>query len=487
MNENQTKNRSARMGLLTLLTALLLAAVLLLANLLTAALPADVKTLDLTDNKMFSVSDSTKREVAKNGTAIKIYLVSINGEKGLADEGVHLHTFLGNLAAVNKKISYSIVDPLKDTEFISAYSFGDEIGNLSVVVESELRAYHIPYSDFFSYYIDQVGKVSESDAMYYYYYYGVTPYYGFDGESLMLSAISYVSNTELPTIYTLSGHSEGDVATNAASMFKALNVTPVTLSLASGTPVPTDCDLLVINAPQTDITVAEATLLCQYLAGGGAILLTTAPNVSSLPNFGTVTAYMSLYGTDGIVTEESSQHYYNASYPYYLNPIAGSHALTGSATSVLLPFAHSIEFATELPTGTEVTPLFTTSESAYIIPLEASTPEKPEGAETASFCVGAVATNANGGTLVWIPCTNFLSDTADGMSSGGNGALLGNAVTWLCGEIEAAPTAPVLPLVTETLTVNAITAGLLSFLITIVIPCAIVGFGIFHIIRRKKR
>ena len=484
---NQTKNRTTRMGLLSLLTAVLLAAVLLVVNLLTASLPADIKTLDITDTKMFSVSDSTKREIAKGTTPIEIYLVSTNGEKSLADEGMHLHTFLSNLAAVNRNISYAIVDPLKDTEFISGYSFGNEIGNLSVIVESELRAYHIPVSDFFSYYIDQVGKVSESDAMYYYYYYGVTPYYCFDGEALMLAAISHVSNTELPTVYALSGHSEGDLATTAADMLKTIGVSPVALSLSSGTPVPEDCDLLVISAPQTDITAAEAALLCAYLTKGGAILLTTAPNITSLSNLGTVTAYMALHGTDGIVAETDSQHYYNSSYPHYLVPKIHATDMTEGVSSVLLPVTHGIVSDLDLAAGMTVTPLLSTSEIAYQLPLDATSPEKPEGAQTASFCVGAVSENAAGGKLVWIPCTNFLSDAANEVSSGGNGTLLQAVITRVCGKTEAPPSAPVLPLVTQTLTVNTATAGFLSFAMVILLPASIVSFGIFYVVRRKRR
>lgn len=484
---NQTKNRTTRMGLFTLLTAVLLAAVLLAVNLLTASLPTDIKTLDITDTKMFSVSDSTKREIAKGTTPIEIYLVSTNGEKSLADEGMHLHTFLGNLAAVNKNISYAIVNPLKDTDFISRYSFGNEIGNLSVIVESELRAYHVPVSDFFSYYIDQVGKISESDAMYYYYYYGVTPYYCFDGEALMLAAISHVSNTELPAVYTLSGHSEGDLATTAAGMLKTIGVSPVALSLSSGTPVPEDCDLLVISAPQTDITAAEAALLCDYLAKGGAILLTTAPNITSLPNLGTVTAYMALQGVDGIVAETDSQHYYNSSYPHYLAPNIHATDMTEGVSSVLLPVTHGIVPAADLAAGMTVTPLLSTSESAYLIPLDATSPEKPDGAQTASFCVGAVSEISSGGKLVWIPCANFLSDAANEVSAGGNGTLLHAVVTQICGETEAPPSAPVLPLVTQTLTVSTATAGILSFVMIVLLPAGIVGFGIFHVIRRKRR
>lgn len=475
------------MGLVTLVTALLLVAVLIVANLLIAALPTDVRTIDITDTKLYSVSDSTKREIAKTDSAINVYLISTGGEKALSDEGFHLHTFLGNLATVNKKISYAVVDPLKNTEFISGYSFGNEIGNLSVVVESDLRAYHIPFSDFFSYYVDQIGKVSETDAMYYYYYYGVTPYYCFDGEALLLSAINHVTNTDLPMIYTLSGHSEGDVTGNASAMLKALNISPVSLSLSSGESVPEDCDLLIINSPQTDITDVEAALLCKYLAKGGTVLLTTSPEISKLPNLTSVTTYMSLHGTDGIVADGDSQHYYNSNYPYYLIPKISGHQATEGVSSVLLPVAHNIVASATLPAGTTVTPLFSTSDSAYIVPLDATTPEKPEGAETAAYCVGAISESAEGGALIWIPCTNFFFDAANEMSASGNGTLLNNIVTWVCGESEAAPTAPVLPLVTQTLTVSTATAGILSFLVTLVLPGTIIGFGIFHVIRRKKR
>lgn len=475
------------MGLLTLAIALLLVSILIVTNLLIAALPTDIKTIDITDTKLYSVSNSTKREIAKNDSAVTIYLISTGGEKALSDEGFHLHTFLGNLAAVNKKILYTVVDPLKNTEFLSGYSFENEIGNLSVVVESDLRAYHIPFSDFFSYYLDQVGKVSETDAMYYYYYYGVTPYYCFDGEALLLSAISYVTNTELPVIYTLSGHSEGDVTGNSSAMLKTLNIAPVTLSLSTETAVPADCDLLIVNVPQTDITEAEAALLCKYLAQGGSILLTTSPEISRFPNLGSVTTYMSLHGTDGIVTDGDSQHYYNSSYPYYLIPQINKHQATNGVSSVLLPVAHSIVASPALPSGTTVTPLFSTSNSAYIVPLDATTPEKPEGAETAAYCVGAISENAEGGALIWIPCTNFFFDKANEMSASGNGTLLNTIVTWVCGESDSAPTAPVLPLVTQTLSVNKTTAGILSFMVTLVLPGAIVGFGIFHTLRRKKR
>jgi hypothetical protein len=228
-------------------------------------------------------------------------------------------------------------------------------------------------------------------------------------------------------------------------------------------------------------------LLCNYLAEGGAILLTTTPESISMPNLTTVTSYMAMYGVDGIVTEDDGTHYYNSSYPYYLVPIVGSHAVTASVSTVLLPVAHGIEFAETTPTGAVFTPILTTSDAAFVIPANASTPEKPEDAETKSFCVGAVSEISGGGRLIWIPCINYFSDTADGMISGANSVLLSSVVTWTCGSATIAPTANILPLVTETLTVTTTTARLLSLMLTIVMPIAIVALGIFTSVRRKRR
>lgn len=480
-------DRTTKKGAAAFVIALLALVALILLNLLAAQLPTDKKIADLTDEHIYSVSDATKREIVKTPAPVKIYLLSTGGDASLSDEGIHLHTFLGNLASISKKISYSIVDPMKDTAILERYEFGAELNNLSVIVESELRAQHIPFSDFFSYYIDQVGKVSENDAMYYYYYYGVTPYYCFDGEALMLSALHYTTSTEIPTIYLLTGHNEGDLNSTAPSMLSAITANVKALSLTSGVSIPADCELLIVNAPQTDLSAAEAILLSQYLASGGTILLTTTPEITKMTNLTSVTATMSLHGFEGIVADENSDYQYNPNYPHYLLPAISEHPFTEGVASVMLPITHAIDciggFA-NAPKG--VTPLFTTSGSGYIVPLDAQSAAKPEGATTASLCVGAISENDAGGMLIWIPCTNLLTDTVNGMNAG-NGTLFTNIVSTVCGETKAAPTAPVLPLVTKTLTVEAPTARAISLILTVLLPLSFIGFGIFRTVRRKRR
>lgn len=486
MNDmKKATDRATKKGISALTLALILLAALIAVNCLLALLPADKKVIDLTSDRIFSVSDATKREVAKTPVSVKVYLLSTNGEAGLSEEGVHLHTFLGNLAAVSNKISYTLVNPSEDTSILERYEFSSQLANLSVIVESGLRSYHIPYSDFFSYYVDGVGKVSESNAMYYYYYYGVTPYYCFDGEALMLAALHYTTSTNVPTAYVLTGHSEPDITSTAATMLSTVAMNVKTLSLTSGAPVPANCDLVIVNAPQTDISASEAALLLAYVQKGGSIFLTTTPDIVTMPNLASLAAAFGLAPVSGIVAEENSQYYYSADYPYYLLPAPVSHALTDGLSSVSLPFSHAIGIANA--SAASISPILTTSDSAYLIPLDSETATKPEDAVNGTYCLGAVAEASNGATLIWIPCTNFLSDTADSMASGGNSMLFSSCISYTCGSAEAAPTASVLPLVTETMTVEVGTARIISLILTILLPAALVGFGILHTIRRKRK
>ena len=489
MNDSnkEYRNRMSKNGLITLAIAAILLIILIIANLAASALPADIKGLDMTDNKMYSVTDSTKRTLAKTDTAINIYLICQGGEASLVDTGVHLDAFLDNLAAVSNKISYTLIDPLVKTDFLAKFDLSTEsVENLSVIVESALRSRLISPSDFFSYYIDGVGKVTESNVMYYYYYYGLTPSYVFDGESLVLSAISYVTDPNLPTVYALSGHSETALTTTLTEQLDAININASTVTLTELSALPADCDLLVINAPQTDLTDNEVSLLLNYLRAGGSIMMITTPDAATFPNLSRVAAAMGLSAEQGFIIETDGNHYYSAQAPYYLIPQATSHTITESGSNLLLPFAHGINIADSLPAGVSATPLYTTSSSAYTVPIDAETIEMPEGAEAHSFCVGAVAENTIGAKLIWIASNGFTSDSMNQAVSGGNYTAFVACTNWVCGESDI-PSAPPLALATGTLSVSAASAGLLSVILIFILPLLFIGYGLFCVIRRKKR
>jgi len=491
MNDSikEYRTRLAKNGLMTLLIALLLAVVLILVNVLVSALPPNKKKIDMTSNKMYSVTQSTQREIARIDQKVSIYLIATGGKAALADEGYQLNTFLANAAAVNKKITYTVIDPITQAEWLESTAFaGESLGNLSVIVQTDLRYRHIPYSDLFSYYIDQLGKISQSDIFYYYYYYQLEPYYVFDGEAMLLGALSYVTNENIPTVYTITSHSETALSNTVLSQFDAANIDTKSLTLESA--IPDDCSLLIINAPQSDYSSDELAILGEYITSGGCILLTTTPDINRFPNLHSFAAGMGLIAESGIVVEQNSEYYYSASnnaYPYYLLPQKGTHTILDGTANVIIPLSHSIDCTKGAPAGITVTPLFTTSSAAYMVSTDSASAEKPEGAEERAFCVGAVAENQNGGQLLWIASYHFLNDTINQAASGGNYSFLTKLATQQGAGQTEAPTADLLPMITPKLTVEPGASGALSILLIIVIPLVIIIVGMLYRLRRKKR
>ena len=135
-----------------------------------------------------------------------------------------------------------------------------------------------------------------------------------------------------------------------------------------------------------------------------------------------------------------------------------------------------------------VTELFTTSDSAYLVDLNAETIDLPEGQEPAKHVVGVVASSTNGSAVVWISSPGFTDDAASSYVAGGNFIYFLSAVKWLCGaeENESTVFAPI-TLSTSHLTLTAATASLWSILLIFVLPIAVLAFGFVYWMKRRKK
>ena len=123
------------------------------------------------------------------------------------------------------------------------------VANNSLVVESGDKSRYIGYDNIYqvdtgSYYT--TGSVSQS----------------FDGEGQITSAIDYVVSTDLPQVYLLSGHGEAEPSQTLSDELQRSNYETVSdFSLLNVDSIPEDCDLLLINAPTSDISDEELTML----------------------------------------------------------------------------------------------------------------------------------------------------------------------------------------------------------------------------------
>ncbi len=489
------KQKTTQQGLRVFLVTLLLIIGLVVVNLLVGLLPKSVTEIDISSDKMYSVSNTAARSLSKLKEDVTVYYLAPGGETSLVDATLHTKLFLDKLADCSSRISFRVVDTIESPTFAASLGLTEAVADHSIVVKSTKRTRVIGQEDLFYYYIEGIGKMTAAEAQQTVYmiqmYYGqtVTPSYHFDGEGQLMSAISYVTTDSLPKIYTLDGHTELALSATLAEQLSLQNMELSTLTLMKADAVPSDCDLLILNCPQADLTEAEAAKIADYLEEGGRLMLISVPGTSTFPNLLSITAKYGLSVEEGILIEENSNYYYQL--PYYLFPSPStSHEITASLAAssyLLLPSAHGIKIEQMLPSGVTVAELFATSNTSYLVDINAETIERPEGQEATKHTVGAVATAENGSSLVWISSFGITDDGANSYTAGGNQAYFLSAVKWLCQTEDEISVYTPITLTTPRLTITAASAGLWSIVLIFLIPAAILGTGFVYWLKRRKK
>ena len=477
LEQKKTSVRGLRMCLLCAIAL----ALVLVANTLASLLPKHLTSLDISPDKRYSVSDTAKRAFSKLDEKIDVSLLIYGGEDALSEDSLHVSIYLERLCEYSKFASFEVVDLQNNIEL------AETVANNSILVRSGKRERIIPLDSFFYLYIEGIGKVTTEEAQLYYSYYGdsLSMAYLFDGEPLMLGALSYVTANELPKIYTLSGHNETALSSDLLETFSSNNMDSASLTLTSSG-VPADCSVLFINLPTSDLSITEAAMVAEYMSNGGMIILVTAPSTpSALPNLMAIAGAYGLEAIDGIVIEGNSNYYYQA--PYYLIPGVGTTDGTdASSDRTMLPFAHSISIKDSMPSGVKAITLLATSAQAYIIPTDATSMEKPADQNAKAHNVGVIAKSQNGSSILWISSEGITDDNANSYVSGGNYSFLSSITAWMCDPPTASTGTPI-ALSVDFLTVPTSSATVISILLIIAIPLTIGIGGFVYWLRRRKK
>ena len=212
-------------GYATLLTAFVLA-ILIIVNLVVGQIPFKI---DLTENRLFSLSDQTDTILKNLDQEIQIIgLYKTGSEDKVFDE------ILQKYRRKNKNITITYVDPVKNPTFSSKYTKdGTTLRDGSYIVECGDRFKVIDYYDIFNVRTDQYGNTrAESLAL----------------EERVTSAIQYVTAEELPVVYLLEGHMEQSLPYDLRKKMELENYEIKNLSLLTEDEVPSDAAILMIIA-----------------------------------------------------------------------------------------------------------------------------------------------------------------------------------------------------------------------------------------------
>ena len=455
-------------------TAILAAAIVLavLLNLLVGALPKKYTEFDLSEAKMYTLGDSSKKLVQSLDQDVTVYYLCETGS-----EDAILTKLLDHYADESSHFRWEQKDPAIYPTFAAQYGASDVSTGSLIVVSGENNVvldaadlYEYDYSDYYT-----TGSANVT----------------FGGEKQITSAIYKLTAAEETYAYYTTNHGEQALTSSLTEALEAQNTTAQPLDLLTST-IPDDCDLLIINDPTSDFAsdglVDEISQLQTYLENSGRVLLTTN-GYDETPNLDAVMAQFGLAREAGLVVEGDSSHALYG-YPYSLFPDYGttdeSTALDGvnRSTHVMLSVAQGITI-TETD-GVTAESLLNTSEDAYskLNFDTSSTTDKENGDTDGPFSLAVWARNeTTGAEVIWIGCPNMDNEQLY-QSIPGNLTFLQGCAASMVGQdilidtkaLEASP-----------ITISASTATTLGLVFVFVLPAAVLIAGAVVVLLRRRK
>lgn len=137
---------------------------------------------------------------------------------------------------------------------------------------------------------------------------------GYKAEASLSGAINYVTMDLVPTIYLTTGHSEVALEqefTTLESLLKYNGFEVKEIDLSTSGNVPEDASVVVMLAPQNDLTAPEAEKLLAYLRTGGGFLFAAGPfSTTPMTNVNKVLSDYNMQLMNDRVRENDTDRYF---------------------------------------------------------------------------------------------------------------------------------------------------------------------------------
>lgn len=449
-------------------------AVSVFANLLVNELPDKYTNFDITSQKLYSLSDTTKEFTQNLTDDINIYVLQDEKNK---DEV--LDSTLKKYEALSKHINVTYKNPVKSPNFYKQYTSGD-ISLNSVIVEGQKRYKVIDYSDIYETEVDP-STYQENTT-------------GYDGEGQITSALDYVTREDMPKAYAIEGHDEQALDSGFQSAIEKQNITIESLNLLNVDKIPQDAEFVMVMAPKSDFSEEDANKVIEYAKNGGKLFVTTAlvENIEkSMPNFQKILDCYNTKIVNGTIIETDANHYYQD--PTYLLPDVQDTFLTDGVYQkkyAFMPYAQGIT----VDENDDVTliSLLKTTDTAYskIDLSNAQSLEKTMEDQSGPFDVGVYVKKTYGdkeASLFLFSSINFFTDQADKMVANANLKIFTNCISEYIKSTESAIVIPSKSYTEETLTISSGYALGIGLLLAVILPITLMVIGLVVWLNRRKK
>lgn len=456
----------------------MIAVVLVIAvflNLAVSSLPDSYTTVDVTSQKLYSLTATTKKMLKELSEDVTIYV--INAEN---NQDTLVGKTLESYADLSDHIEVVYKDPVVSPDFYKEYT--DSISINSLIVECGDRFQVINYSDLYAY--DFNSSTYQQTVS------------GYDAEGLLTSAIAYVTGENTSAVYRLEGYGEQTLEPAFSDGVKKENVVLENLTLLTSEGVPENATGVMILSPTNDLNEDDAQKLIDYLNRGGKIFLSTSYKEhfsEEMPNLTKVLNYFGLSIGDGLIVEQDESMMYQS--PLYLLPEVEADSLTQNVFGktydfVMMPYTQPILI--DETEGVTVTQLLSTSQSAYSKTglNESGELKKADGDPEGPFAVGVHAEKAldseKTAEIIVYSSDMLFTEVSNRYTMDNNLTLFTNAMSTMAGKTESI-SIPVKSYQAEVVTVPMASSVRLAVLFMGIIPAASLVIGIVIWVRRKKR
>lgn len=472
--------KSMKNKFLTKNTILYLIAIILLALFILLCYITNkykLPTFDLTESKLFSISDISKEQLKNLRYDVFIYFFGNE-----MDEDLSIYGIAEKYSKINNKIKTEVIIPSENQEFCEKYGLTTDVN--AIIVRAANDNYKIlRMSDFYT-----TNQIDNS-------FLDLT-------EEKLTNAILDVEVQNRPNVYFLTGHSEN---TNLEFLKyyienEIYNIKTLDIS-ANENKVPDDCNCLIISSPQTDFTDIDFTAISNYINLGGSIIWLGNNNTSYFTN---IQKILDLYGAK--ITGDSV---YETSYLYNLDGNTNTllatlveHTITKDIISsgyvtLFNPSRLEIIDDARLSELGVTANIFLKSSSTSVI-KDLSDSSSPKITDTASsYNIGGEfikkISDSTYSKLVLIADSSFVSDKVSinstnypGVSIGNNKDIILNSISYLTGRthLSIKKSTPIISVLSAD---DNFKAGL-SVIVIYVIPILILLAGlIVWIVRRRKK
>lgn len=460
-----------KIGAYSVTGILLMIALTVAVNLGLNYVPEQYSSFDLTENRLYALTDETKAFLSELSEDVTIYVLA---EEGAGD--TDLSKTLERMADQSGHIIVKYVSPAKNPNFYQNYTDAQPSSN-SLIVEGQKRSTVVDYGDIYAYEMD-----------YSTYSYQTT---GYDGEGQTVSAIAYVTTEDMPVFYTIGGHGELELEEKFLNTITKENVAYETLMLHTVDEIPEDAQGVILNAPTGDYTKEDAEKIIAYLQKGGNALIVSTMAEGEMTNFKSILDFYGISEVDGTIVEQDRNFYYQN--PYYLFPEIASAEVTEPLSDglVFAPFSKGLSYD-DTTDEIHYTPLLTTSSSAFSKTDITDNSDYSKGADDIdgpfTVSVEVEKSTEDGGVshAFVVGGESLFTSLADEMAPGNNVKLFSSMISSLA-DHESSVAIPVKSLSMPNLVFKAQTAYIAAVLCVIVIPLATLTAGLVIWLRRRRR